>query len=71
MSLGWTLLLLVIAGAGLGACMWWDRRPYMPGQAWVIPHHAVMFVCLLLLVAAAAHLIALLTGSTLPGRFGI
>jgi hypothetical protein len=51
-----------------GVAVYMERRPYVPGKVWYVPYRAVMLVCVLAFILAAAHLITLYTGYTLPDR---
>jgi hypothetical protein len=45
------------------------RRPREPGELRYIPYGGVQFVALLIVILALAHVISLLTGQPLVGRF--
>jgi multisubunit Na+/H+ antiporter MnhE subunit len=45
-----------------------ERRPYVPGKVWYFPYRALWLLCVLIIFLAAAHLITLYTGLSLPGR---
>lgn len=69
MDLRWTLVLL---GAGLvltGLGRWQEARPRDLGEVRLVPSTAIMAVGVLLSVLAAAHLVSLLTGVPLHGRY--
>ncbi len=66
---------LVITWIGVGAALiiggfsvYKDRQPYVPGKVWYIPYRALLLLSVLAIILAAAHLITLYTGYTLPGR---
>ena len=69
MSLPWTLALLA-AGLALAAISrWYEVRPRELGRPRLFPSTLVLAVGVLLTVVAAAHLVSLLTGTPLRGRF--
>ncbi|MBX6320243.1 MAG: hypothetical protein IRY94_00290 [Rhodospirillaceae bacterium] len=70
MSLSLTLALFGAAAALFALATLLARRPPHPGRVWLIPPGAVQFVCLLLMLATAAHLVSLLTGRPFTGRGG-
>ena len=69
MSLFWTLALLAagLTLAGLGR--WQEAHPRELGEVRLVPTVALMAVGVLLAVLAAAHLVTLLTGIPLRGRY--
>lgn len=70
MSLGWTVLLVVAGLALCGWARWRESRPRPLGEVPLIPAAAVLAAGVLLLVLAGAHLVSLLTGVPLRGRYG-
>lgn len=46
------------------------RRPYEPGRLPLVPPVAIQFVALTVVLVMLAHLVSLLTGRPLTGRFG-
>ena len=69
MSLHWTVALL-LAGLALTALgRWQEARPRELGQVRLVPTVAILAVGVLLAVLAAAHLVTLLTGIPLHGRY--
>ena len=69
MSLAWTLVLLGVGLTLTGIARWQETRPRELGDVRLFPVVAVMAVGVLLSVLAAAHLVSLLTGVPLHGRF--
>ena len=69
MSLAWTLALLVVGLALAGLARWQETRPRELGEVRLVPVIAIMAVGVLLSVLAAAHLVSLLTGIPLQGRY--
>ncbi len=68
MSLRWTLVLL-FAGLSLAAfCLWYERRPREVGSVSLFPATLLLGVGVILVIAALAHLVTLLTGHAPPGR---
>lgn len=63
---------LVLLGAGLATvlfCRWYESRPRELGQVRLLPSTLLLAVGVLVTVMAAAHLVSLLTGVPLKGRF--
>ena len=69
MSLAWTLTLLGVGLALTGLARWQDTRPRELGEVRMFPVVPVMAVGVMLCVLAAAHLVSLLTGVPLKGRY--
>ena len=70
MSLRWTLAMLVLGLVLCGFSRWQEARPRELGEARLVPTTFVLAVGVVLTVMAAAHLVSLLTGVRLRGRFG-
>jgi hypothetical protein len=68
-SLAWTLALLAAGLTLTGLARWQETRPRELGEVRLFPVVAVMAVGVLLSVLAAAHLVSLLTGIPLRGRY--
>ena len=51
-----------------GFSLYKERQPYVPGKVWYIAYRVLMLLSVLAIILAAAHLITLYTGYTLPGR---
>jgi uncharacterized membrane protein YidH (DUF202 family) len=68
-SLAWTLALLGVGLALTGLARWQETRPRALGEVRLVPVVAIMAVGVLLSVLAAAHLVSLLTGIPLRGRY--
>ena len=64
-----TLMVLVGAVALLGLATYMARQPKEVGELRYIPYGGVQFVAILIIVLALAHIISLLTGQPLVGRF--
>ncbi len=63
-------LAFLAGGAGLFALAGYlARRPRELGKLQWIPYNGVQFVALVIVILAIAHLISLLTGQPLEGRF--
>jgi hypothetical protein len=70
MTLPWTLALLAL-GLGLCAyCRWYETRPRELGKVRLFPTTLVLGIGVVLTVLAAAHLVSLVTGVPLEGRYG-
>jgi uncharacterized membrane protein YidH (DUF202 family) len=69
MSLAWTLTLLGVGLALTGLARWQDTRPRELGEVRMFPVVPVMAVGVMLSVLAASHLVSLLTGIPLKGRY--
>ena len=69
MNLSTTLLLMALTAGILGLSLWRARADYVPGRPPLLPHGLVQFVCLILLLLLAGHVISLLTGTPWRGRF--
>jgi uncharacterized membrane protein YidH (DUF202 family) len=69
LSLAWTLALLAVGVALAALSRWYESRPRELGQPRLFPSTLVLAVGVLLTVVAAAHLVSLLTGTRLRGRF--
>jgi hypothetical protein len=71
MTLPWTVALLC-AGIALAAfCRWYEQRPRELGEVPLLPSTLLLALGVLMTVAAAAHLVSLLTGVPLKGRTGL
>jgi NADH:ubiquinone oxidoreductase subunit 2 (subunit N) len=63
---------LIVLGAALGAfvaALILHRRPRELGQVSLLPYGGIQFAALVLAVLMVAHLISLLSGAPLIGRF--
>ena len=69
MTLGWTLALLAVGLALTELARWHEARPRELGQVRLLPATAVLAVGVLLSVLASAHLVSLITGMPLHGRY--
>lgn len=71
MPMGMTPTLTVIAICfAVGLWAWWqDRKPYEPGRMPLISPIVLLYVCLIIIVVMAAHVVELYTGVPLKGRF--
>ena len=70
MTLPWTLLLLALGLVLCGWARWYEGRPRALGEVPLIPPALPLAVGVLLTVLSAAHLVSLLTGVRLKGRYG-
>ena len=69
MTLPWTLALLV-AGLALAAlARWHETRPRELGDVRLFPATLLLAIGVIAAVLAAAHLVSLLTGIPLVGRY--
>lgn len=68
LDLAITLFVAIAALAGIGFLVRLERRPRELGQSRLIPTTPLLFICLIVLVIAFAHLITLATGTPHTGR---
>lgn len=59
---------LIAAICGVVGLIWVEKRPRDPGKPLLLPTTPLLFLCLLLIVLAAAHLLTLVTGTPHTGR---
>ena len=64
-----TLLMLAAACAVFGTSLYFHEKPWEPGEGWRPPWLAIMFVAVLVVLLAIAHLVSIFTGTPLHGRF--
>ena len=69
MSLAATLVVLALCVVILAIGQIRERRRYRPGRVSLIPWVPLQFIAMLGAVLMIAHLISLLTGQPLVGRF--
>jgi hypothetical protein len=69
MGLTVTLIILGASIVAFGAALYLHRRPRELGQVSLIPYGGIQFAALVLAVLMVAHLITLLSGTPLIGRF--
>lgn len=69
MSMTATIIVLVISAAVFGFANWRARKPYEPGKPDMVPWVPIQFAAILGVVLMLAHLVSLLTGQPLTGRF--
>ena len=69
MSLTVTLIILAVCVAVLGIAQIRERRRYEPGRVTLIPWVPLQFVAMMGIILMLAHLVSLLTGEPLTGRF--
>ena len=65
-----TLAGLVTALSGVVALLWMERRPREPGKPLLLPTTPLLFVCLVIIVIALAHMVTIITGVPHRGRLG-
>ena len=70
MSLRWTLVMLTLGVVLCGVSRWQEARPRELGETRLVPTTVLLGAGVVLIVVAAAHLVSLLTGVHLRGRFG-
>lgn len=61
---------IAAALAGVVLLLWLERRPRDLGKPLLLPTTPALFLCLLVIVLALAHLVTIVTGSPHMGRFG-
>ncbi len=71
MEMAITVLAALGGFAGAGWALWAEKRPIDPTKPRLIPTTPVLFLCLVVVIFAAAHMITLITGQPHVGRFGI
>lgn len=69
MSLIPTLIVLAVCVAILGIAQIRERRRYEPGRISLIPWVPLQFIAMMGVIVMLAHLVSLLTGEPLVGRF--
>ena len=69
MNLTVTLVILGVSTLVAGFSNYKARQPYEPGRMPWIPYMGLQYVALLVIVLRRAHLVTLLTGKPLVGRF--
>lgn len=65
-----TLAGLIAALSGVVALLWMEKRPREPGKPLLLPTTPLLFVCLVIIVVALAHMVTLVTGVPHRGRLG-
>jgi uncharacterized membrane protein len=69
MSLTLTLIILAVCLAILGVAQIRERRKYEPGRISLVPWLPLQFLAVFGMILMLAHLVTLLTGEPLVGRF--
>lgn len=69
MGLVSTLVAMAVAAAVFALALFLHRRPRELGEVTLLPYGGIQFVALVVMVLMAAHLISLLSGAPLIGRF--
>jgi predicted MFS family arabinose efflux permease len=69
MSFTVTIMLLVLGIAVFAGANFMSRRPVEPGNPSLIPWTALQFVGLVMVILMLAHLVTLLSGTPLQGRY--
>ena len=69
-DLALTVAAIVTALASAGALLWLERRPRELGKPLLVPTTPLLFLCLLIVVVALAHLVSIVTGTPHTGRLG-
>ena len=69
MGISTTLFLLAAAAAVFVVALYQHRRPRELGYVSLLPYGGIQFAALVLAVLMVAHLISLLSGTPLIGRF--
>ena len=70
MSMFWTLVALAVAVVVLAASFWHAHWVRTTGRIGWIPYAMVDIIVGLVIVIMLAHLVSLVTGTPLKGRFG-
>ena len=70
MTLPWTVALLVLGLALAGFARWYESRPRELGEVRLFPATLLLAIGVIAAVLATAHLVSLLTGNPLVGRYG-
>lgn len=65
-----TLVVMAASAVVFVVALFLHRRPRELGDVTLLPYGGIQFIALVVAVLMAAHLISLLTGSPLIGRFG-
>lgn len=65
-----TLTIIVLAIAGIGWMVYLEKRPKDPARPLLVPTTPILFMLLVVILFAAAHMITLMTGSPHVGRRG-
>jgi len=69
MSLTLTLVILAVCLGVLGVAQIRERRKYEPGRISLVPWLPLQFLAIFGIILMLAHLVTLLTGEPLVGRF--
>jgi hypothetical protein len=70
LTLPWTIMLLAAGLALIALARWHESRPRELGEVRLFPATLVLAVGVVAAVLAAAHLVSLITGVPLVGRYG-
>jgi hypothetical protein len=71
MDLAITLSILVLALGGVGWMVLLEKKPKDPARPLLVPTTPILFLFLVVILLAAAHLLTLATGTPHIGRRGI
>jgi len=69
MSLGVTISILVASSIIFGCANYMSRRPSEPGIPKLVPWTGLQFIGLVVVILMLAHLVTLLSGTPLEGRY--
>jgi len=69
LTLPWTLALLALGIVLAGIARWYESRPRELGEIRLFPATLVLAIGVTVAVVAAAHLVSLVTGTPLHGRY--
>ncbi|NQV81440.1 MAG: hypothetical protein HQ495_12870 [Alphaproteobacteria bacterium] len=69
MGLTTTLIVLVVSVAAFAGALYRHRRPRELGDVTMLPYGGIQFAALVVAVVMVAHLVSLLSGAPLIGRF--
>ena len=69
LSLPVTLTILVLTSAMFVFANWRGRQPAQPLKVRMINYHVVQIFCVVVVLLMAAHLVTLLSGQPMSGKF--
>lgn len=69
LSLPVTLTILVLTAAMFVFANWRGRQPAQPLKVRMINYHVVQIFCVVVVLLMAAHLVTLLSGQPMSGKF--
>ena len=69
MGLTTTLIVLAVSAVAFAIALFQHRRPRELGEVTMLPYGGIQFAALVVAVLMVAHLLSLLSGTPLIGRF--